>query len=698
MSPLLPLYKIPVSNLKEIQPNHQQRLTRLGIITFQDLLFHFPIRYENRTHITPIGTLKLGDSVLIEGEIQHGEIFSGRRRYLSLRIADSTGSILLKFFHFTPSQSEDFQPGVKLRCYGQVRQGPTALELVHPTYKKIPLLHENNLSNTLTPIYPSTTGIKQSHWQMWIKQVLRMLTNNPAYMPELLPTEISLGDPLWSLASAIRFLHNPPVNANIEEINQQRHPAQLRLAIEELLAHQIGMRRLRLNNHLIAAPKLATSKFLCHHFIQQLPFQLTTAQQRVITEITQDLNRHHPMLRLLQGDVGSGKTVVAVIAALQTIEAGYQVALMAPTEILAEQHQRCIRDWLTPLGIEVVWVKRQLKLERKKTLDMLARNSPLFIIGTHALIQEDVTFTNLGLVIIDEQHKFGVHQRIALRDKGVQNGFVPHQLIMTATPIPRSLAITAYADLDISTLDEQPPGRGKVITAIVPNSRRDEVIARIRLACTAGRQVYWICTLIEESGVLQYQAAKNTAILLRQALVGINIDLVHGRMKSAEREAIMLNFKQGIVKLLVATTVIEVGLDVPNASLIIIENPERLGLAQLHQLRGRVGRGDMESHCLLMYHPPLTPAAAERLRIIRSTNDGFAIARCDLELRGPGELLGIRQSGEMQFKIANLMQHQDLLPVVQSTADYMLINKPDTAKMLEERWQVHKDQLPNMMQ
>lgn len=699
MSEILLLHQTPILDLKGIRPLQQERLAYLGINTVQDLLLHLPIRYENRTQIIPIANLNLGKLVLIEGTIRYGKINSGRRKSLLVLIADDSGSILLRFFNFNYLHRTALQPGVRLRCYGEVRQGPNSLEIVHPEYQLLDTNQPIKNNTTLTPVYSTTEGLHQLHWRTWIEQALELLTINPQRMPELLPIELPIEISLWPLLPALKLLHNPPADVDTIAINEYRHPAQQRLAFEELLAHQISMRRLRLNNRNAHAPILANNNALGYQFVAQLPFQLTTAQQRVINEIAIDLARSQPMLRLLQGDVGAGKTMVAIMAALQAIESGYQVALMVPTELLAEQHQRCIRDWLAPLGIEVAWLKRQRDRQRRRILENLASNQPLFVVGTHALIQNDVNFASLGLVIIDEQHRFGVHQRLALRAKGIRNGFTPHQLVMTATPIPRSLAITAYADLDISILDEQPAGRGHVITAVVPDSRRDEVIAKVRAACTTGRQAYWICTLIDESDSLQYQAAETTAALLQQVLQGIKVGLVHGRMKPAQREAVMAEFKLGTIGLLVATTVIEVGLDVANASLIIIENPERLGLAQLHQLRGRVGRGSIESHCLLMYHTPLAASAAGRLRIIRSTNDGFAIARQDLELRGPGELLGTRQAGEVQFKIADLIRDQNLLELAQVTADWMLKNWPNETLALEARWQVaRKDDVFNVMQ
>jgi ATP-dependent DNA helicase RecG len=490
-----------------------------------------------------------------------------------------------------------------------------------------------------------------------------------------------------SLQAALQYVHRPPPNAAIEMLAAGRHPAQQRLAFEELLAHHLSLRRVRLRAEHTSAVSFAGKHALMDEFLKTLPFRLTGAQQRVIRDIRQDLSRSHPMARLVQGDVGSGKTVVAACAALTVVQAGYQVALMAPTELLAEQHFRSFSDWLQPLDIQVVWHAGKSKGKaRQSALQAISSGTGAVVVGTHALFQEEVAFARLGLVIIDEQHRFGVHQRLALRDKGRQAGQRPHQLVMTATPIPRTLAMTVYADLDTSLIDELPPGRQPVKTVAVSQDRREEVMQSVRKACAAGQQAYWVCTLIEESDVLQCQAAEKTAELLTECLPEVRIGLVHGRLQAAQKETLMAAFKAGTLDLLVATTVIEVGVDVPNASLMIIENPERLGLAQLHQLRGRVGRGSRQSSCVLLYQPPLSTAGRERLGVLRESSDGFEIARRDMELRGPGEVLGTRQTGEMQFHIADLLRDEELLSSVEQAAGRLLADAPQNVTPLIRRW------------
>jgi len=668
---------------------YEQRFKRIGVTTVQDLLLHLPTRYENRTQTIPIGNLNLGDQALIEAEVQHAEVRVGRRRSLLVSVADTTGTIILRFFTFSPAQRERFRRGIRLRCYGEVRKGPYSLELVHPECQFIDPEQPNTIDTDarFTPIYPTTEGLYQSTWRMFIDQALELLEANPDLMPELLPDTIATLLPDFSLHAALHNLHKPPIATDLNIIYTKTHPAHKRLASEELLAYQISLRRLRLNYQSIQAYPLVSDGLLRKRFLQHLPFNLTNAQKRVAKIIAADLAGTYPMQRLLQGDVGTGKTIVAALAALQALEAEYQVALMVPTELLAEQHFHNICSWLAPTEVTVVWLKRQKDQERERILAAIAQKQPLLVIGTHALIQANVTFSKLGLIIIDEQHRFGVQQRLVLSEKAIKDGYAPHQLIMTATPIPRSLAMTAYADLDLSELDEHPLGRIPVQTVAVPDTRRAEVIKKVSAACAASRQAYWVCTLIEESDTLQSQAAEQTAVLLQKALGNIKVGLVHGRMKVAEREIVMSAFRKGTIGLLVATIVIEVGVDVPNASLIVIENPERLGLAQLHQLRGRVGRSNIESHCVLLYHPPLSKQTTERLRIIRSSNDGFEIARQDLALRGPGELLGTRQAGATQFRIADLNHHQDILLNIRHLAEQMLSNWPAEAAALEDRWQ-----------
>jgi len=653
----------------------------------QDVLFHLPARYQDRTSVTPIGSLRPGDQAVIEAEVELADIRFGRRRSLLVRLADGTGSITLRFFHFSGAQKSALVRGVRLRCYGEVRRGPSSLEMIHPEYQRLEGSDDAGLEESLTPIYPTTEGMHQLTWRGMTVKALAMLEQSPDGLPEWLPSELLSQMKLSDLSAAVRYLHRPPPDADQDLLLTGQHPAQRRLAFEELLAHQLGLRKLRRAQRRTLAPALVSNGALVQGLLQQLPFTLTSAQQRVTHEIQDDLQQQYPMMRLIQGDVGSGKTVVAALAALQAVEAGYQVAMMAPTELLAEQHLFSFQTWLEPLGIEVAWLTGRHKgKSRKGILDAMAQGDARVVVGTHALFQDDVAYQNLGLVIIDEQHRFGVHQRMALRDKGVGGSLHPHQLIMTATPIPRTLSMTAYADLDLSVIDELPPGRKPVGTVALPDTRRPEVVERVLSACKQGRQAYWVCTLIEESEALQCQAAEEAAAELELALPELRVGLIHGRLKGAQKENIMARFKQGELDLLVATTVIEVGVDVPNASLMVIENPERLGLAQLHQLRGRIGRGTAESHCVLLYHAPLSQNAQERLKVMRETNDGFEIAQKDLELRGPGEVLGTRQTGEMQFRIADLLRDQPILSQVQQAAELMLDRYPDSVEPLLRRW------------
>ena len=694
MSPVAPdsastperLDRIPVRSLNRVGPRVAERLDRLGIRTVQDLLFHLPLRYQDRTRLTPLPDVQPGVEALVEGEILEAQIASGRRRSLKVWLGDALGGgLLLRFFHFSPQQVAALKPGEHLRCYGEVRQGPQSLEMVHPEYRLQRGEREETTDPRLTPIYPSTEGLQQSSWRGLTEQALGLMERlSPV---ELLPAPIleSLGLP--SLRDALAFLHRPPLGTPLQDLQEGRHPAFARLAFEELVAHQVSLRRLRLEQRCIRAPVLHGDGRLRQRLRAGLPFALTAAQERVVAEIAADLAQPRPMQRLLQGDVGAGKTVVAALAALQALEAGCQAALMAPTELLCEQHHRSLSLWLGALGIEAVWLAGRHKgREREERLAAIASGAARIVVGTHALLQDDVAFRDLGLVIIDEQHRFGVHQRMKLREKGGGEGGAPHQLIMTATPIPRSLAMTLYADLDLSVIDGLPPGRTPIVTRAVPDSRRDEVIDRVRQACAAGRQAYWVCTLIEESEVLECQAAEDTARQLGERLAGLRVGLVHGRLKTQERDAVMADFAAGTLDLLVATTVIEVGVDVPNASLMIIENPERLGLAQLHQLRGRVGRGSVESHCLLLYHAPLSEVARERLGIIRDSTSGFEIAERDLALRGAGEVLGTRQTGSIQFRIADPVRDQPLVPQAQRAADQILAQSPELATPLVARW------------
>ncbi|MFT5721117.1 MAG: ATP-dependent DNA helicase RecG [Motiliproteus sp.] len=666
-TPLLRLDQISVSRLKGIGAAMQQKLEKLGLETLQDLLFHLPLRYQDRTRIVPIGHLRPGDEAVIEGQISSCELLMGRRRSLRCTLRDASGSISLRFFHFSAAQKNNLQPGISLRCFGEVRAGSGGLELYHPDYKSAAGGAFEPPGDTLTPIYPATEGLTQARIRSLCSQALELMERQGG-LQEWLPERVRQDFGLSDLNAAVRYLHSPPVGTDLLQLAQARHPAQRRLAFEELLAHHLSLLGLRRQQQQHNAPGLNGPGRLITEFLRQLPFELTAAQQRVWAEVSRDLTQPVPMLRLVQGDVGSGKTVVAALCALQAIEAGYQAAVMAPTEILAEQHLLNFSAWFEPLGLRVDWLAGRIKgKKRSATLERIGSGEAQLVIGTHAIFQDAVAFHCLGAIVVDEQHRFGVHQRLALREKGPE-GLAPHQLIMTATPIPRTLTMTAYADLDCSVIDELPPGRTPVNTVLIPDQRREEVIARVRAACAEGRQAYWVCTLIDESEVLECQAAEITATTLTGQLPELRIGLIHGRMKAAEKAAMMAQFKTRELDLLVATTVIEVGVDVPNASLMIIENPERLGLAQLHQLRGRVGRGSVASHCVLMYHNPLSQQSRERLRVMRETNDGFIIAEKDLELRGPGEVLGTRQTGMLQFRIADLERDADLLEQVKQVA------------------------------
>lgn len=684
------LSTVSVTDLKGVGAALAEKLAKVGLETLQDILFHLPLRYQDRTRIVPIGALRPGQDAVVEGTVSGADVVMGKRRSLLVRLNDGSGTLSLRFYHFSNAQKEGLKRGTQVRCYGEIRPGSSGLEIYHPEYRALSGDEPPAVEQTLTPIYPTTEGLTQQRLRQLSEQALARL--GPHSLPDWLPRELADDYQLAPLDQAIRYLHRPPPDADLDELAEGRHWAQHRLAFEELLTHQLSMQRLRESARAQRAPVLPVAQKLPGKFLANLGFKPTGAQQRVGAEIAYDLSQDEPMLRLVQGDVGAGKTVVAAFAALQAIEAGYQVALMAPTEILAEQHYLNFTRWLQPLGLETAWLAGKLKGKARVTaLEQIAAGAPM-VVGTHALFQEEVRFRNLALAIIDEQHRFGVQQRLALRQKGVGGRLSPHQLIMTATPIPRTLAMSAYADLDTSILDELPPGRTPVNTVLVADSRRFEVVERVRSACNEGRQAYWVCTLIEESEELTCQAAETTYEDLAAALVGQQVGLIHGRMKPAEKAAVMDQFKQGQLQLLVATTVIEVGVDVPNASLMIIENPERLGLAQLHQLRGRVGRGSAASHCVLLYHPPLSQIGRERLGIMRETCDGFIIAEKDLELRGPGEMLGTRQTGLLQFKVADLMRDADLLPAVRDAAQALLEHWPQHVSPLLERWLRHGQQ------
>ncbi|MCX4190670.1 ATP-dependent DNA helicase RecG [Methylophaga sp. OBS3] len=680
----------PVTVLSGVGEKLAEKLAKLGIHQVQDLLFHLPLRYQDRTRLMPLGSLRLQQESLVEGVIGLTQVSFGKRRSLLCHISDGTGSLVLRFFHFSKSQQQQLAKGRRIRCFGEVRKGPSTLEMVHPEYQLVNESGVTPVDAALTPVYPTTEGLHQLSWRKLIRQALALLDEQQ--MPALL-SPLDGEHPLlaYQLNEALQFVHLPPPDSDVQQLINREHPAQKRLAFEELLAQQLTMRQVRKQMQQHDAPVLQGDSPLAQQLLGNLPFPLTGAQQRVLQDIYRDIKQAIPMQRLVQGDVGSGKTVVAALAAIAAVASGYQAVMMAPTELLAEQHFQTFNNWLSPLGITVGWCAgKQTAAQRRETIQALEAGEIKVAVGTHALFQDEVTFANLGLVVIDEQHRFGVHQRLALRDKGRKTNSYPHQLVMTATPIPRTLAMTAYADLQVSVIDELPPGRQPVTTAVVADSRRDEVIERVHNACLQKRQVYWVCTLIEESEHLQCQAAEDTAANLQAALPDLTVLLVHGRMKSSEKDAVMQAFKRGEADLLVATTVIEVGVDVPNASLMVIENAERLGLAQLHQLRGRVGRGSVQSHCLLMYHPPLSENGQARLKCLRESNDGFVIAQRDLEIRGPGELLGTRQTGLPQFRVADLLADQALLPAVSRAADKLMQQAPDAAEALIQRWFANK--------
>ena len=681
----LPLDERPVTGLRGVGPSLAATLARIGLHTVQDLLFHLPLRYEDRTRVVPIGSLRPGDRAVIEGEVQLAEVVIRRRRALLCRLTDGSGFITLRFFHFSAAQQESLARGSRLRCFGEARLGPGGLEIVHPEYRKVVPGATPPADESLTPIYPTTEGVQQGRMRLLTGLALAQLTDGG--LRDWVAPDVLDALHLPRLAAALRYVHRPPPDADLDLLNTGRHAAQRRLAFEELLAHQISLRLLRQAADRDDAWPLPQRGDLVERCRALLPFQLTAAQVRAWEEIATDLARDRPMMRLVQGDVGSGKTVVAALAALRAVEHGAQAAVMAPTELLAEQHARNFLGWLEPLGVRVgLLTGRHTGRTRAALTQDLAAGAIQVAVGTHALFQEGVSFDRLALVIVDEQHRFGVHQRVQLREKGLAEGRYPHQLVMTATPIPRTLAMTAYADLDVSVIDELPPGRTPIRTVVLPETRRNEIVARIDAACRSGRQAYWVCPLIDESEAVRHQAAEETAAALAGALPGVRIGLVHGRMPGSRKDAVMSAFKQGKLDLLVATTVIEVGVDVPNASLMVIENAERMGLAQLHQLRGRVGRGSVESTCVLLYAMPLSPIARERLGVLRDTNDGFEVARRDLDLRGPGELLGTRQTGLMQLKVADLVRDADLLPGVQQAAALMLAGPQANIAALLRRW------------
>jgi ATP-dependent DNA helicase RecG len=669
----------PVTVLRGVGEKLKLKLSEIGIHSLEDLLFHFPLRYQDRTGITPIGGALDQSDVVIEGMVIAAAVTMGRRRTLLVKVEDATGVLTIRFFHFRQSQVAQFRQGLNIQLYGTARRIAGQLEMIHPEYRLGTAA--TLVEDALTPVYPTVSGLGQRTWRNLCQQALKMLHNAP-------PADLLAGiiDDEITLHEAIAFLHNPPPTAALSEIQQGLHPAQLRLAREELIAHQLTVQGVRDRERRHSAPRITGYSPLSGRFLANLPFSPTSAQERVAEELVVDMAQGTPMLRLVQGDVGSGKTLVAARAILDAVAAGYQVAFMAPTELLAEQHFQTLAAWFSSLELSVSWLSGRIKGKARATiLEQLASGTATILVGTHALFQDEVVFRRLGLIVVDEQHRFGVHQRLHLAAKGVDGGH-PHQLALTATPIPRSLAMVAYGDLDCSVIDELPPGRTPVTTTLIENDRREAVVRRVGAACVDGRQAYWVCTAIEESDVLDLEAAEATKDYLVKSLPDVRTGMVHGRMKADEKAAVMADFKSGAIQLLVATTVIEVGVDVPNASLMIIDNAERLGLAQLHQLRGRVGRGAVESHCLLLYRQPLSETARERLQVMQQTHDGFVIAEADLRIRGPGELLGTRQTGLAQFRVACLPEHEPLLTEAQAIASQLYAEDSPKAKALIARW------------
>ena len=654
-------------------------LEKLDIFNTDDLLFHLPRDYEDRSTIIPMHQLQVGRSYLLEGEVKSVDFPAGKKQSLAALLQDDFGKVTLRFYHIYKGLTDRIKIGQRLRIFGEVRVGARGLELYHPEIQVI-LQHTPLPKTQLTAIYPSTEGLSQAKLRDYVRQALAQHSDR---LTELLPSQFSNG---YALKQALHYIHEPPTDANMLQLNQGSHPAQQRLIFEELVAHQISLLTRRAYIRQIAAPRFSNSKVLAKQLLSTLPFAMTAAQKRVSKEILHDLKQEQPMLRLLQGDVGAGKTLVAAVAACHALEANWQVALMAPTEILAEQHYLNFKRWFEPLGIQVAWLSgKQKGKARTQAEQQIKAGHAQLIIGTHALFQDSIEFSKLGLVIIDEQHRFGVDQRLALRNKGADQ-FTPHQLVMTATPIPRTLAMSAYGDLDTSIIDELPPGRTPIQTVTIPLERREQVLQRIVSNCTEGKQAYWVCTLVEQSETLDAQAAEATYQEMRERFPELNIGLVHGKMKADAKQTVMQAFKNNQLQLLIATTVIEVGVDVPNASIMVIENAERLGLSQLHQLRGRVGRGATASFCALLYKLPLSQNGQERLSILRDSNDGFVIAEKDLEIRGPGELLGTKQTGDMGFRVARLERDSHLLEQAHTVANELLNNYPQHADGLLKRW------------
>lgn len=671
---------MPLSLPITIQKVTLAKLTKLGIHNRFDLVLHLPLRYEDETQLIRIDDLQTGTDSLVEGEIIHSEVAFRPRRSLICQLKDDSGILFLRFLNFYPSQQKQLAVGKRIRALGEARMGYFGMEMVHPKCRSA---GENApLKQSLTPVYPTTAGLPQATLSKHIRSAL-----NDLELPDTLPAELIARLKLPSFSDSVHLLHNPPPDIDAEALLERAHPAWRRIKFDELLAQQLSMRLHYRKRRNLSAVQFANLGHFTTALLQALPFTLTTAQQKVWHEISDDLTQTHPMQRLLQGDVGCGKTVVAALAALQAIENGYQVSFMAPTEILAEQNYLKLRDWLEPLGISPVWLSGSLKKKDKLLATArIASGDTLLAIGTHALFQSQVEFHKLGLVIVDEQHKFGVQQRLAMRGKGIE----PHQLMMSATPIPRTLAMSYFADLDVSVINELPPGRTPVVTKLISDSRRDEVFERVRNACLEGRQAYWVCPLIDESETLQLQTALETHATLKEIFPDLNVGLVHGKLSSSEKANMMAAFKSNEVQLLVATTVIEVGVDVPNASMMVIDHAERMGLSQLHQLRGRVGRGAEKSLCVLLFQTPLSELARARLKIIFENTDGFEIAQQDMQLRGPGELLGARQSGVAMLRFADVNEDTALIETARNMADEMLHDFPEAARAHLQRWMANK--------
>lgn len=676
-----------LSSLQGVTPKTIEMLGKLKITEMLDLLFHLPLRYIDRSKITNIADIHSTAEVQVVGYVSSARVMYGRRRMMVANLIDDTGQLKLRFFHFNQRQLQGLADGKRVLCFGDARRHGNDIEMVHPQYRVLNDDEEIVLPKTLEPVYPTTKGLTQPRLHKIIQNALKWAGKQPQLFEQVLTgfdTKAFVEQPVLALLEKV---HCPNASEDTLRLIEKTHPAQCQLKFEELLAHHLSLMQVRIRDNERKAHAFTIGGEMVSHFMQSLPYQLTGAQQRVLKEIEKDLGLDRPMLRLVQGDVGSGKTVVALISCLHAVQLGLQAAFMAPTELLAEQHFRYFTQQLLPFGLQVAWLSSSLtRKKRAAMIEMLRSGTAAVVVGTHAVFQEDVEFKNLALCITDEQHRFGVHQRLQLSQKGADNKYYPHQLIMTATPIPRTLAMSLYAHLDYSAIDEMPPGRKAITTVAIADSRRGQVMDRVREACLQGAQAFWVCSLIDESEHLECQAATDMYELLTQQVPEISFGLVHGRLKSVEKDAVMQDFINKKIDVLVATTVIEVGVDVPNATLIVIENAERFGLAQLHQLRGRVGRGEKQSSCVLLYKTPLGDYAKQRIDALRNSNDGFDLAQVDLELRGPGEVLGTKQSGDMQLRIANLTTDMHLLPEIRRAAQWLVDNHPDRVAVLLRRW------------